>query len=524
LGEVSLRRRALLSVTDKAHLDDVAALLQSYDYELLASGGTAAWLRDHGFPVTDVSTVTGFPEVFGGRVKTLHPLIHGGVLGHRREDFADPDLAPLGLAPIDVVVVNLYRFEDALAGGAAPADLIEQIDIGGPTLVRAAAKNHQRVTVLTSPGQYDEFLHECRAGDGTPSAAFRRRCALAGFRLTAAYDAAIASWLTTQVSGPAAAGQAAAAAEAPTRRLTLRYGENPHQEASLTVPEHPDGDLAGVGLHQHGGKALSYNNLVDLIAAVKLVADVGDPCCGIIKHTNPCGLGLGEPVDALQRALLCDPVSAFGGIFAFNRAVDLAGAEALAGRFLEVVAAPAFTEDALARLRRRKNLRVMTWDPAVFPAATGGRSRTWGRLHLEQTEDRGFPELQDWTLAAGEAPDAAVRADLALAWTVCKHGKSNAIVLAREGATLGCGFGQMSRVDSVTLAVRKAADQGLDLAGCVAASDGFFPFPDGVQALARAGARWVIAPGGSIRDEEVAAAAAELGITLLLTSRRHFNH
>ncbi len=523
--QVPVKRRALLSVTDKSHLDHVASLLASYDYELLASGGTAAWLRDHGFAVTDVETVTGFPEVFGGRVKTLHPLIHGGILGPTHEEFADPGLAPLGLAPIDVVVVNLYRFEDALASGASPAELVEQIDIGGPAMLRAAAKNHQRVTLLTSPEQYDEFLHECRGGDGVPSAAFRRRCALAGLRLTAAYDAAIAAWLATQVSGHAAeAAGAADVAEAPTRRVVLRYGENPHQEAALVVPEHPDGALAGVGLQQHGGKALSYNNLVDLVAAVKLVLDTDASCCGVIKHTNPCGFGLGEPAAALAKALICDPVSAFGGIVAFNREVDRTCAEALAGRFLEVVVAPGYSDDALTRLLERRNLRVMTWDPAVFPPATAGRSRRWGRLVLEQEEDRGFPELADWRVVAGEEPGPATRDDLALAWTACKHGKSNAIVLARDGATLGCGFGQMSRVDSVKLAVRKANDQGLDLEGCVAASDGFFPFPDGVQELARAGARWVIAPGGSIRDEEVAAAARELGITLILASRRHFNH
>jgi phosphoribosylaminoimidazolecarboxamide formyltransferase/IMP cyclohydrolase len=512
-----VKRRALLSVTDKSHLDDVAAVLVSYDYELIASGGTAAWLRDHGFAVTDVEAITGFPEVFGGRVKTLHPLIHGGILGKTHDDFAAPELAPLGLAPIDVVVVNLYRFGAALDAGGTAAELIEQIDIGGPAMLRAAAKNHDRVTLLTSPAQYDEFLHECRAGDGVPSAAFRRRCAGAGFALTAAYDSAIAGWL---------AGEAGTAAgkEDGLRRVELRYGENPHQSATLTVPEHPAGDLAGVGLVQHGGKALSYNNIVDLVAAVKLVLDTEAPCCGVIKHTNPCGFGLGEPVAALEKALLCDPVSAFGGIFAFNREVDLACAEALSGRFLEVVAAPAFSRGALKRLLKRKNVRVMTWDPTVFPRATRGRVRIWGDLRLEQDEDEGFPELADWRIAAGEEPAGDVRADLALAWTVAKHGKSNAVVLARDGATLGCGFGQMSRVDSVKLAIAKARDQDLEIDGCVAASDGFFPFPDGVEELARAGARWIVAPGGSIRDDEVAAAAAELGVTLILASRRHFNH
>jgi phosphoribosylaminoimidazolecarboxamide formyltransferase/IMP cyclohydrolase len=511
------KRRALLSVTDKTHLEHVAAVLDSFDVELLASGGTARYLRDNGFPVVGVSEVTGFPEVFGGRVKTLHPLIHGGILGRTHEDFATPEAAGLGLQPIDVVVVNLYAFESALAQGLDEEAMVEQIDIGGPAMLRAAAKNYHRVTVLTSPNQYEEFIHECRANDGLPTLEFRRRCALAAFRRVAKYNRAIAGWLGG-LTGDRDAD------EGPRQQLELRYGENPHQRATLEVPATPGGDLASVGLAQHGGKALSYNNLVDLVAAVKLVLDEDRSCCAVIKHTNPCGFGLGDPAGALERALLCDPVSAFGGIFAFNREVDLASAEALAGRFLEVVAAPAFAEDALVRLQKKKNLRVVTWDPRVFPDATRGRSRGWGQLHLHQDEDEGFPELDTWNVVAGPEPDPETRADLELAWKVCKHGKSNAIVLARGGATLGCGFGQMSRVDSVKLAVRKAGDQGLDLDQCVAASDGFFPFPDGVEELAKAGVRAVVAPGGSIRDEEVAAAARDLGITLVLAERRHFNH
>jgi len=523
MGEVPVTgRRALLSVTDKTRLEDVAALLESFDYELVASGGTARYLREHGFTVTGVSEITGFPEIFGGRVKTLHPLIHGGILGKEHGDFAAAELAPLGLKPIDVVVVNLYAFTDALAQGLAPEAMVEHIDIGGPAMLRAAAKNHQRVTVLTDPGQYDEFLHEMRAGEGTTSPAFRRKLALAGFRCTAAYDAAIAGWLAG-VTGETAA---VAATGAGMRTLPLRYGENPHQAARVEVPAGAADadDLAGVGLALHGGKALSYNNIVDLVAALKLAADFDTSCCAVIKHTNPCGFGLGAPAVALQHALRCDPVSAFGGIFAFNREVDLATAEILAGRFLEVVVAPAYADQALKRLLRKKNLRVLTWDPEVFAAATRGRSRGYGQLTLHQDEDAGFPELDDWNVVAGEEPDADTRQALELAWKVCKHGKSNAIVLADRDATLGCGFGQMSRVDSVRLAVRKASDQEIDLTGCVAASDGFFPFPDGVEALAAAGASVVLAPGGSIRDEEVAAAARELGITLILAGRRHFNH
>lgn len=499
-------RRALLSVSDKSHLDAVASILESYDYQLIASGGTARYLRDHGFACTDVSEVTGFPEVFGGRVKTLHPLILGGILGQDQEAFDAPELSPLGLTPIDVVVVNLYPFEETLARGGNEADLTESIDIGGPTMLRAAAKNFERVTLLSSPDQYDEFLHECRAGDGTASREFRRRCALAGFARMAAYNQAIAAWL---------------AGDGEPTGQPLRYGENPHQAATLQVE---GGDLASVGLQQLGGKELSYNNLVDIIAALKLVLDCQTGACAVIKHTNPCGLGVGDPTQALERALLCDPVSAFGGIVAFNREVDLATAEALAGRFLEVVAAPSFSADARRRLTRKKKLRVMACDLPRFTEATQGRSRSWGRLTLRQAEDEGFPELASWRVAAGEQPDADAAADLALAWAVAKHGKSNAIVMVRGGATLGCGFGQMSRVDSVKLAIAKAADQGLDLDGAVAASDGFFPFPDGVEALAAAGVGAIVAPGGSIRDDEVAARAAALGVTLLLTDRRHFNH
>ncbi len=520
MGEVPVKRtrRALLSVTDKGRLDEVAAVLESYDYQLIASGGTAGYLRANGFQVTDVSEVTGFPEIFGGRVKTLHPLIHGGILGKDLADFDDPAVAALALQPIDVVIVNLYAFEAALARGLPPPEMIEQIDVGGPTMVRAAAKNHRRVAVLTDPAQYEEFLYDLRAHGGETSEEFRRRLAAAAFRLTAAYDAAIAGWINAYAEEEAAAGA--------TVKLPLRYGENPHQKAWLELPAPAPGaaELSSVGLVLHGGKELSYNNLVDLVAALKLVSDHGESCCAVIKHTNPCGFGLGQPAAALARALLCDPVSAFGGIYAFNREIDDACAAALAERFLELVVAPRYTDEALTRLTKKKNLRVLSCQLPVFAAATRGRSRVFGRVALHQEEDEGFPELTSWRVVAGEEPDAATRRALTLAWTVCKHGKSNAIVLASPEATLGCGFGQMSRVDSVKLAVRKAGEQGLDLAGCVAASDGFFPFPDGVEELARAGVRAVIAPGGSIRDDEVAAAAQALGVTLILTDRRHFNH
>jgi phosphoribosylaminoimidazolecarboxamide formyltransferase/IMP cyclohydrolase len=498
--------RALLSVTDKTRLTEIGKLLHSYGYELVASGGTARHLREQNVPVTGVSELTGYPEIFGGRVKTLHPAIHGGILGPSMESFAET--AELGIGPIDLVVVNLYRFRDAVAAGAGEAETVEKIDIGGPTLLRAAAKNFSRVTVVCDPAQYDELIIELEQGEGRTSPGFRRRMAGAAFRLVEQYNEAIAAWFE-------GAGE-----------IPLRYGENPHQEAALHLPAAPAGQspLAGIGLTQHGGKELSYNNIVDLVAAVKLVGDFEQPCCGILKHTNPCGFGLGEGLDGLERALKCDPVSAFGGVFAFNAPVDEETAEVLAKRFLEIIVAPEFTPQALARLTRKKNVRVLTVDQNRFLNGTRNRTRAWGELVLTQGEDEGFPELAEWNVVAGEEPDTATRTALEMVWKICKHGKSNAIVLGDMTATLGMGFGQMSRVDSTELAIMKAGNQDLDLQGCVVASDGFFPFPDGIEKLAAAGARAVIAPGGSIRDDEVAEAARKLGLTLILTNRRHFNH
>jgi phosphoribosylaminoimidazolecarboxamide formyltransferase/IMP cyclohydrolase len=497
-------RRALLSVTDKTRLEELGRALYQAGFQLVASGGTCRFLAERDIPVIGVEDLTGYPEIFGGRVKTLHPVVHGGILAPSSDSFAE--VAELGIEPIDVVVVNLYRFTDAIARGAAEAETVEQIDIGGPTLLRAAAKNYKRVTVVSDPADYDEFLAELEKGGGSTGLDFRRRMAAATFRRVEQYNDAIASWLEGLTG---------------TGGIPLRYGENPHQSASLFLPGH---ELDSIGLTQHGGKELSYNNIVDLVAAVKLVGDFAEPCCGILKHTNPCGFGLGEGVLGLDRALKCDPVSAFGGVFAFSEEVDLATAEVLAGRFLEIIVAPAYSEEALARLTRKKNVRVLTVDVPAFLKATLGKTRSWGQLKLTQSEDEGFPELAEWSVVAGEEPDDETRTALEMVWKVCKHGKSNAIVLGDLTATLGLGFGQMSRVDSTELAVMKAGNQGLSLAGCVAASDGFFPFPDGVEKLAEAGARAIIAPGGSIRDDEVAARARELGVTMILTGRRHFNH
>ena len=506
---VTRTRRALLSVTDKRGLADVAEVLRAFDYELIASGGTAGHLRDKGFTVTEVSELTGYPEIFGGRVKTLHPAIHGGILGKQIDDFSE--VQKLGIAPIDLVLVNLYRFEEAAAQQRDDSAVIEAIDIGGPGLLRAAAKNFDRVTVVPDPDWYGELIGELQAHGGETSREFRQKMAGLTFSRVARYNTAIADWF---------------GASDDTATISLRYGENPHLAARLELPPAAEGadELSPLGLALHGGKPLSYNNLVDLVAAVKLVCDFADPCCGVIKHTNPCGFGLGASAVALEQALVCDPVSAFGGVFAFNAEVDLAAAEVLNKRFLEIIAAPSFGDGVLDKLKKKKNVRILSFDRERFLDTTWGKTRSFGKLVLRQDEDQGFPELAEWNVAAGSEPDAATRTALEMAWKVCKHGKSNAIVIAGPTATLGVGFGQMSRVDSVRIAVTKAGDQGLDLTGSVAASDGFFPFPDGVEQLAAAGVKAVIAPGGSIRDEEVAAAARELGVTLVFSNRRHFNH
>ncbi|MBU0743393.1 bifunctional phosphoribosylaminoimidazolecarboxamide formyltransferase/IMP cyclohydrolase [bacterium] len=509
--EMKRPRRVLFSVTDKTGLSDLAVALQALGYEFLASGGTAAYLRDHGFPVTGVSDVTGFPEIFGGRVKTLHPRIFGGILGASESDFAA--VAESGVAPIDVVVCNLYDFASAVASGADHVDVIEKIDIGGPSLLRAAAKNHARVCALCDPADYEAFILACRAGDGFPDAEFRRRMAAETFALVTDYDAQIADYFAGDIHEGHLGVQ-------------LRYGENPHQQAELFLPgDDPDDPLAGLGMRQCNGKTLSYNNLVDVIAAAKLIGDLEGVCCAAVKHTNPCGVGAGpSPALALQRALRCDPESAFGGVFAFTSEVDDDAAEILRRRFCEVVLAPSFTSGALAALQKKKNLRVLTCDLDIFTAATRGQGRAFGQVQLHQEEDEGFPELREWRHVAGPAPDEHRRDALSLNWRVCKHVKSNAIVLGDHEGTLGIGAGQMSRVDSTRLAIRKAGDQELELRGCVCASDAFFPFADSIEHLHAAGVAGVIAPGGSIRDEEVIAAAERLGVTLIHTNRRHFRH
>ena len=493
-----MKRRALLSVTDKTGLLELARGLLAHDFELIASGGTARELRAAGLAAVEVESITGQPEILGGRVKTLHPAIHAGILAVRAED-----LAPTGFAPIDLVVVNLYDLAAKLAATTEESARVEAIDIGGPTLLRAAAKNFQRVSVLPSPRFYAEFLHELDRAAG-PSLEFRRRMAREVFELTRRSDELIAERLF----------------DAPVERHVLRYGENPHQAAWWSAP----GGLLGLGLSLHGGKELSYNNLLDVMAALKLSLDLPADACAILKHTNPCGVGRGATAaSAFDRALAGDPTSAFGGIVVFGREVDAATAESLAPRFLEVVLAPSYDEAARDILRAKKNLRWLSVDRERFATATRGSERRFGELRLVQEEDEGFAELSRWQLAAGPTPQPDSLAAAELAWRVAKHVKSNAIVLADAHGTLGIGAGQMSRVDSSRLAVQKAASLH-SLAGCAAASDGFFPFADGVEELAAAGIRIIVQPGGSIRDQEVVAAADRLGVSLLLTGVRHFRH
>lgn len=502
---MSRRRRAVLSVTDKTGLVDLGRRLVEHGYELVASGGTAAHLGEAGLPVTEVAEITGQPEILGGRVKTLHPALHAGILAAREED-----LEATAFAPVDLVVVNLYDFAGAVARGGDEAQLVESVDIGGPTLLRAAAKNFDRVTVLCDPSFYGEFVGELERHQGGTCRNFRRRMAGVVMQRTSDYDRAIARQLFVEDG-------------VPSRAHPLRYGENPHQKAWWRVVG--GGELADLGLEVHGGKELSYNNIVDLVAALKLGLDLPEDACAVLKHTNPCGVGRGaDGVAAFERALLSDPVSAFGGIVVLRRPVDGPTAEKLASLFLEVVAAPGYDEAARERLSRKKNLRWLSVDLGRFAAATRGSERRWGKLELVQDEDEGFAELDRWQHVAGPVPDDAAVEAGRLAWIVAKHVKSNAVVLADASGLVGVGAGQMSRVDSCHLALRKARDAGLEVKGCAAGSDAFFPFPDGLEVLAEAGVSTVVQPGGSIRDEDVVVAAERLGVSLCHTGVRHFRH
>jgi phosphoribosylaminoimidazolecarboxamide formyltransferase/IMP cyclohydrolase len=532
-------QRALLSVTDKTGLVEFARKLSALGIELVSTGGTAKLLRDSGITVKDISDLTGFPEILDGRVKTLHPKVHGGIL-HRR---ADPKhvaaVAEHGIAPIDMVVVNLYAFEKTAAKpGVAFEELIENIDIGGPSMIRSAAKNFHDVAIVTSPADYDAIADELSRSAATLSHATKWRLAQKAFATTAAYDSAIASTLERiNIDSGADSFHLQGEKEAfpPTLRFTfqktldLRYGENPHQKAAM----YSDGSGVGVAnARQLQGKELSYNNIVDLQAAWDLAQEFDDPVVAIIKHTNPCGTATGKTlVEAYKRALECDPVSAFGGVIGVNRPIDAEAAEEMHKLFLEVIAAPSFDAAALAKFATKKNLRLVevidSRSPGrIRPGAIETAPRNWvlknvsGGLLIQDADIRPLEDV-DLRVVTQRPPTPQETRALLFAWKVCKHVKSNAIVYARDGQTAGVGAGQMSRVDSAKLGAMKAQ---LPLQGTVAASDAFFPFPDGVEEIARAGATAIIQPGGSQRDPEVIAAADRLGLAMIFTGVRHFRH
>jgi len=517
-------QRAILSVTDKSGLIDFARKLAGLGVELVSTGGTAKQLRDSGIAVRDISELTGFPEMLDGRVKTLHPKVHGGIL-HRREDSGHvAAVAEHGIPAIDMVVVNLYAFEKTAAKpGVRLEELIENIDIGGPSMIRSAAKNFQDVAVVTSPGDYGAIAEEMARAGGGLSRETKWRLAQKAFATTAAYDSAIAS--TLERVGPDFTPEAFAIKPAggfpQNLRLALqkvadlRYGENPHQKAAMYA------DASGGGVahaRQLQGKELSYNNIVDLQAAWDLAQEFEEPVCAIIKHTNPCGAATGKTLaEAYVRALECDPVSAFGGVIGVNRTVDAAAASEMAKLFLEVIAAPAFDEGAKAGLAAKKNLRLVEVSAGqqdwVLKNISGGM--------LIQDADLHKLSDADLRVVTRRAPTAEEKRALLFAWKVSKHVKSNAILYARDGQTVGVGAGQMSRVDACKVGAMKAQ---LPLKGTVAASDAFFPFPDGVEEIAKAGATAIIQPGGSVRDQEVIEAADRLGIAMIFTGVRHFRH
>ncbi|TVP62412.1 MAG: bifunctional phosphoribosylaminoimidazolecarboxamide formyltransferase/IMP cyclohydrolase PurH [Nitriliruptor sp.] len=503
--------RALVSCFDKTGVAELGAALHELGVELLSTGSTAAVLRDAGVPVTEVAEVTGFPECLDGRVKTLHPAVHAGILADRTDPAHVAELAEMELEAIDLVVVNLYPFADTVSSGAPDADVIEMIDIGGPTMVRAAAKNHGSVGVLVDPADYPAVLDELTQTGGL-SHPLRRRLAARAFQHTAAYDAAVADWFQGEHDVP---GQLHLAVPV---RQELRYGENPHQRAAFYALPGAAGIAAAEQLH---GKELSYNNLLDTDAAWGMAVELEEPCIAIIKHTNPAGYAVAEELEtAYARALEGDPVSAFGGIVASNRVIDAATAARITEVFTEVVIAPGYDDDALALLQAKKNLRILRVPDAARPVPARQLRSVAGGLLLQDADTAEEP-WSDWQVVTRIRPDDLTLADLRFAWIAAKHTKSNAIVLASGGQVVGVGAGQMSRVDSVRLAVERSGERHV---GAVLASDAFFPFRDGPDAAAAAGVRAIVQPGGSVRDDEVIAAADEHGIPMVFTGRRHFRH
>lgn len=522
-------KRALLSVSDKTGLLDLARSLAAHGVELLSTGGSAQQLRDAGLEVRDVADVTGFPEMMDGRVKTLHPAVHGGLLALRDNEDHLAAMAEHGIGPIDLLVVNLYPFESTVAAGADYDTCIENIDIGGPAMIRAAAKNHPFVNVVVDVQDYDALVAQLTENNGATSLSFRKNLAQIAYARTAAYDTAVSTWIADAIGS-----------ETPRRRSfagtlsqTLRYGENPHQAAAFYV----DGsDRPGVATaKQLQGKELSYNNINDTDAAFELVSEFDPtqgPACAIIKHANPCGVAQGDSLaDAYQRAFDCDRTSAFGGIIALNQTLDGATAREIVNIFTEVVIAPDADEEAIEVFSAKKNLRLLTTGGLSDARAPGRSFRQVSGGILVQDKDTGRVGLGDLRVVTKIAPTPAQMADLLFAWTVAKHVKSNAIIYVRDGATVGVGAGQMSRVDSTRIAARKSEDMAEVLGlpaplsiGSVVASDAFFPFADGLLSAAEAGATAVIQPGGSMRDDDVIAAADEAGLAMVFTGMRHFRH
>ncbi|SFD01466.1 bifunctional phosphoribosylaminoimidazolecarboxamide formyltransferase/IMP cyclohydrolase [Tropicimonas isoalkanivorans] len=522
-------RRALLSVSDKEGLVDLGRALASRGVELLSTGGTAHTLRQAGLEVIDVAEVTGFPEMMDGRVKTLHPRVHGGLLALRDNDAHVAAMTEHGIGEIDLLVVNLYPFEATVAKGADYDTCIENIDIGGPAMIRAAAKNHAFVTVVVDVQDYEKLLGDMDQHDGATCAKFRKKLSQIAYARTAAYDAAVSTWMAEAIG-----------VETPRRRAvagmlaqTMRYGENPHQKAAF----YKDGSTRpGVATaRQLQGKELSYNNINDTDAAFELVAEfdpANGPACAIIKHANPCGVARGETLtEAYSRAFDCDRTSAFGGIVALNQTLDVETAKVISEIFTEVVIAPQIDPAAAEIFARKKNLRLLETGGLPDPRAVATTIRQVSGGYLVQDKDTGHISAEDLKVVTKRAPTDEEIKDLLFAWTVAKHVKSNAIVYVKDAATVGVGAGQMSRVDSTRIAARKAQDMAADLGldtpltqGSVVASDAFFPFPDGLLTAAEAGATAVIQPGGSMRDDKVIAAADEAGIAMVFTGMRHFRH
>ncbi len=522
-------RRALISVSDKSGLVEFAKSLAARGIELVSTGGTAKALAAAGFAVIDVATLTGFPEIMDGRVKTLHPKVHGGLLAVRGNDAHEAAQSTHGIGDIDLLAVNLYPFEEAVARGASWDEAIENIDVGGPAMIRAAAKNHDSVAVIVDPADYQAVLDDMAAHGGATTLATRRRLAAKAFGRTASYDAAIAQWLAAELGDPlpdyfAIGGK---------RIQLLRYGENPHQQAALYgSPEQRSGVASA---RQVQGKELSYNNLNDTDAALECLSEFGagdEAACVIVKHANPCGVAIGGSAgEAYLKALACDPVSAFGGIVALNRKLDGATAREIVALFTEVIVAPGADEEAAAIIAAKKNLRLLIVDKLAPADAPGIAVKSIAGGLLVQTRDNASVDRLDLKTVTKRAPTARELADLRFAFRVAKHVKSNAIVYARDGATVGIGAGQMSRVDAARIAVRKSEDAaraaGLAQApvkGSVVASDAFFPFPDGLLEAAEAGATAVIQPGGSIKDDDVIRAADAAGLAMVFTGIRHFRH